>query len=96
MMLISTKDIDPMFTSEGFLVHDPTDLDMFLIQHSSGIPMLPLTTLLWVFSCGRFRVNWNTVAEAENDPAVGFTKISRACHGACTVHGIACQRLALT
>lgn len=73
-MLASTKDMDPAYTSQGTLLHDPTEFDMLLMQNYPNIPSLPLTTLLWVLSCGRFRLNWNIVAEADSDPAVGSKK----------------------
>ena len=85
-MLASTKDMDPAYASQGTLLNDPTEFDMLLMQNYPNIPSLPLTTLLWVLSCGRFRLNWNIVAEADSDPAVGSKKTPSACYQAYTVH----------
>ena len=71
-MLVSFRELDPLYNSEGLLANQPEDVDWALVG-LTGLPM-QCERVQWVHSCGRFRTHWNALAEVDFEPAVSTCK----------------------
>lgn len=65
-MLAGYRDIEALYTPEGVLENQPAPLDWFLV-HQAGFPKLGAQEVLWVLSCGRFRIHWNLLSDSDTE-----------------------------
>ena len=65
-MLAGYRDIEPLYTPEGVLENQPGQFEWFLV-HQAGFPKLGVQEVLWVLSCGRFRIHWNMLSDSDTE-----------------------------